>query len=228
MRIFVIGDIHGILNRIIYCNRFLDEGDIVIQIGDLGVDKNLKMVWEQLYPKPKCKVYFIGGNHENYDIIDLWNTKDITEVASGLFYIPRGIVMNFGSTRIGFLGGGESVDRGWRIKEEMSGGVKSWWEQERITQKDVDRLVENAGGIPLDILITHTPPAKILETHYPINRKSWDLPEDWVDVSSRMVDQAVQRTQPKRVVSGHMHFRAIHDLGSYTVQILDIEEIMLL
>lgn len=225
--IFLVGDIHGFYQVLQKCNRFATPEDIIIQVGDFGVDRNTANVWNQLYPAVICPVFFIGGNHENYDIIDEWSKTEITKVANGLFHIPRGAVLEMRGYRIGFLGGAESVDKAYR---NSPGEVKTWWEQERIQEEDVERLVSNVGTEPLDVLIVHCPPPITVLSNFPmLDTQSWGLPSNWVDISSQRVRDAVYLTKPRYVFCGHMHKKVIHHVDGdpkYTVRILDINEVV--
>lgn len=220
--IFCVGDIHGFYERFIECNKWVDEGDVIIQVGDFGVPwygKSLKEQWENLPAKVKCPVYFIDGNHENYNIINQWSKEEITQVADGLFYIPRGYVMEIFGKRFGFLGGGESLDWKWRVEGE------SWFPEERTTFFDFERLVKNVGIKPIDYLITHTPPTSIIKANFPpINKSSWNLPSDWVDESSLIVERAWRYVMPKELICGHMHRYVKRE----SFQILDINQMILL
>jgi len=221
--IYLMGDIHGYFEAMIKVNRFVNEDDIVIQVGDFGVQHSMVMQWNHLYPAVKCPVYFIDGNHENFDIIDEWPKDKVKEVAKNLFYIPRGMVMTMQGIRIGFLGGAESVDKAWRRTKSPG---QEWWAQERITEEDVARLVKNVGDQPLDVLITHCPPPTTVLSNFPmINTQSWGLPSNWVDISSHLVAEAIDKVKPKRVYSGHMHKKVFHQADGYTVRILDVEEV---
>lgn len=218
--IFVVGDIHGQFEALQRINRFASPGDTIIQVGDFSTSEYTKMIWEQLYPRVVCRVLYIDGNHENFDIIDTWPKDGLYEVANGLFYVPRGTVMEIEGLRIGFLGGAESVDRYRRNKE---GEDKTWWHQESILQEDVDRLVQNAGGLDLDVLITHCPPNSAKMGFFPkLDTESWDLPSNWTDQSCELVDVAMVLTNPKKVFCGHMH----KSLKIDRVQILAIDEVV--
>lgn len=220
MNIFLVGDIHGDFRRVNDWNRFVEEDDVVIQIGDFGAYKGFL----EILPPSKCKVYFIDGNHEDFDIINSWSKTEITEVAKNYFYVPRGYVMELAGKRFGFLGGGESVDRYWRVS---SGNYKSWWAEERILPEDVDRLVQNAGEKGIDVLISHVPPPDVIAHSFPpINRADWNLPSNWVDISSQMVAQAIEKVKPAKVFCGHMHKSVKYFSFPFEARIIDINEVV--
>ena len=126
------------------------------------------------------------------------------------------MVMEIQGKRIGFLGGGPSIDKYWRIKGE------TWWPQEVITDADVDLLLRNVGDIPLDVLVTHVSPTWMNLKHFgPLDKKEWYLPNDWEDTCSMKVEFLSEFLKPALHVCGHMH-RSIPD-GH--VRILDINEV---
>lgn len=85
--------------------------------------------------------------HENFDILNsLPRNKDgLVHISKHITYIPRGTVLDLPIGKCLFLGGADSVDKFRRIKH------LSWWEDETITQEDIDRIP--AGHY--DYLFTH-------------------------------------------------------------------------
>ncbi len=219
-----MGDTHGFHEAIQKCNRFVEPTDVILHVGDFGFSKRTVMEWNNIYPSVKCPVHAIGGNHEDYDVVDGWSKTEPTEVATGLYYIPRGYVTEMQGVRVGFLGGAESVDKSYRTTK---GHFRDWWEQERIQEEDVERLIANVGAEPLDVLITHCPPPTTVLQNFPmLDTQSWGLPSNWVDISSKRVADAIRATNPRTVFSGHMHKSVLHQYTEHTmVRILDINEV---
>jgi Icc-related predicted phosphoesterase len=216
--IAILGDIHGMIEVIVDRFSALTENDTVIQVGDFGMYEDMFKSWKQ-YAKdkviPRCKIYCIDGNHEDYSIVRNYSKKKVKKIGHNLFHVPRGEVLTIEGKRIGFLGGAESVDKAWR-----KDGV-SWWADESVTAKDVERLIKNAGDEQLDLLVTHAPPADTIAAAFPkINKEHWGLPADWIDVSANRVNYVNNLLKPKKLVAGHMHKSVIHE----NVRILDINE----
>ena len=220
MGIIYLGDIHGELRVFEKLRKVVTEEDTIIQVGDFGIDENLRgnilRGWDKKFGDFPCPVYFIDGNHENFDTIDTWDKDDISEVATSLFYIPRGMVTVMpNGQRIGFLGGGPSIDKAWRVEG------RSWWPQELITDEDVDRLLRNVGDEPLDVLVTHVSPTDVNLRHFGrLDIREWDLPIGWIDECSAKVEFLIEFLKPKLHVCGHMH-RSVRD---GVTRILDINE----
>ena len=217
-KILCMGDIHGDYGCVArVSNTMCDDGDIVIQVGDFGVSKHFVDDLENRFAHFKHPVYFIDGNHENFDVINSWSKTKVTEVYPNLFYVPRGTVLTLNGKRIGFLGGGESVDKAYRQE-----GV-NWFPSECISEEDVKRLITNVGNTPLDILVTHVPPTEFINRNWPpLNKKSWGLSEDWIDMSAQMVERAYHLLRPKKMYFGHMHGR----ITDGNMRLLDINEVV--
>ena len=151
-RVFVTGDTHGDLTKIIdFIHKFdLKLGDSIIVLGDFGIfwrkDGRDGAYWIDLYEK-ECNgvhLYWLDGNHENFDIINSWNINKNYEYDNSehIHYCPRGFITNIDvkngdhweAKRALFLGGADSVDKFRRIEH------LSWWEDERITEKDIDGI----------------------------------------------------------------------------------------
>lgn len=217
--LYVMGDIHGFWEILYRLSKFLGPDDVVVQVGDFGVDKFFANpdYLKKLFEKIKYKLIFIDGNHEDFPTIGMWNKDSLTEIAPNVFYAPRGLVMELEGYLVGFLGGAESVDKAWRTIG------KDWFPEERIQQEDVDLLVKNANGRQLDILFTHTPPQFAIAANFPPLRESdWNLPLGWIDESSWKVSKAFWAINPKKLYCGHMHKVVNHD----NVRILDINEVL--
>jgi hypothetical protein len=100
----------------------------------------------------------------------------------------------------GFLGGAESVDKAFRTE-----GL-SWWKEERITEEDVEFLINNVGDRQLDYLITHTCTDSFREKYFGVlDLKKWRLPDGWEDISILMMERVVKTLNPKMHIFGHMH-----------------------
>ena len=148
-RIFVTGDCHGNLTRIIdFIHKFdLKLGDSIIVLGDMGLfwrNDQKDAEYNIKYYEDNCNgvhLYWLDGNHENFDIINSWNkNKNYTyDNSDHIHYCPRGfetfIDIDCGdhieARKALFIGGADSVDKMWRTKH------LSWWEDEKITEDDI-------------------------------------------------------------------------------------------
>lgn len=184
----IMSDIHGDVE---FFNRWLKglpEDTVVIQLGDHGFG------WNQDRRRPIRPVYALWGNHDVYPKVR--GVTEVTEVFNNVWYVPRGEVMELAGRRIGFLGGADSVDKIYR-QEEID-----WWADERIHPSDAERLVANVSNTPLDLMITHTPPAKAVEHILDL----WNVPlYSEFHGSAKVVQWAWEQVGKPPVISGHMH-----------------------
>jgi len=155
-RFFITGDKHQDYQDIDdFLTRFpeLDTEDTTILVlGDMGLcwrkdKKDAKYLTKLYEEKYKANLWFIDGNHENFDILGkLPKNKDgLVHISKHITYIPRGTVLDLPIGKCLFMGGADSVDKFRRIKH------LSWWEEETITQADIDA----APAGHYDYLFTH-------------------------------------------------------------------------
>ena len=138
---------------------------------------------------------------------------EVTEVAPNLFYVPRGTVMDVGGIKIGFLGGAASVDKMYRLRQNMH-----WSEDELITDEDIAKFDDVKS---VDMLITHCPPQSVIQEHFdPRMLMYFGLTPQWRDPSADKVEALWERLGKPPLVCGHMH-KSVTD-GN--VRILDINE----
>jgi Icc-related predicted phosphoesterase len=203
--IFIFGDTHGSFTQLKrMANVVLSPEDIVIHVGDFGFYPSCMQEWNEIFPKGfPCKIYVTEGNHENfaylYDI-EVNAQTGLRDIAKNLFHVPRGTVLQIEGKWFAFMGGGESVDYLNRVPNV------SWWEQERITEEDVNSLIENTRGISIDYLITHVPTKEFVDRNFPnFTPSDWGLPRNWVDISMNRVTDMYNRIRPRYHIFGHMH-----------------------
>jgi predicted phosphodiesterase len=180
-----IGDVHRAFDRLMTVVETLPADiEIIVQVGDLGLRPSDLAPPDPGMFRMARRMYFIGGNHDH----EPWfrGLCQPTELAPNLIYVPRGAVLLLDARRVAFLGGGDSVID----LPQRSEGV-DWWREERITAEDVARL---AGAGPVDILVTHTPPAPV----YPLFGYR-------PDPSSCEVERAWEMLGRPAVVCGHLH-----------------------
>lgn len=201
------------------------EADIVFQLGDFGygwsrpqrkgtgehyclfseqVAKFVKKT-ENVATGGVIPVYWLGGNHENYDFLEreLANGKRLHrngtwEVAPNVFYVPRGVILTFGSVRFLCCGGGTSIDRNSRVEGE------SWWPQEAITDDDVVAC-QRAGEA--DVLLSHDFPweCEVIDRHLDPWWGEWA--QQQVIASRQRISGIAYNANVSRVYHGHLHIR---------------------
>ena len=207
-KILVAGDWHGNSYAAQSCMEDAEREncDAIFQVGDFGVsfgiDRPIRFVTNvsNLANRWGIPVYFIDGNHENFDAIGEWvNNADRDEnghieVATNLFYVPRGSVWRWGDKTFAAMGGAASIDRDWRTE-----GF-DYFPQELISYADGLRLIENdskfAGRI--DYFFTHDCS----------DRTPWGfqlVPDILSQRNRQTIDNLLNILRPRYHFHGHMH-----------------------
>lgn len=225
-KVMIVGDTHGDDSFVSNLHKQArNEGvDTIIQLGDFGYnfDKNLVgSIAAWLSRDESHRWYWLDGNHDHHDFIEQVildgqtgdepiNMGELTFPTLGaltfpdrMFYLPRGSVFTVGDKRCMALGGAFSIDRAHRKF------AVSWWEQEMIRPKDVDRAINNgAHGHPngsIDVMFTHdSPPSEWLEANLAANGYKVG-PES--HQNRQMLAKAVQSVNPTDLYHGHYHWR---------------------
>ena len=162
MATFLKGDIHGNLFEIIdFINRFnLGKNDNIIILGDCGIAwrKDKKDLAQNIKLWNECgnevKLYFIDGNHENFNILNsLPIENNMGKIADNIYHLRRGQVYEFENKKILVCGGADSIDKYRRIENF------TWWKEEAISQETIDDIP--AGHY--DYVLTHCCPRSVFE-----------------------------------------------------------------
>lgn len=150
-------------------------------------------------------LYFIDGNHEDFDLLYSYPIDPKThmrQVCSNIFHLQRGHIYTIDGKNIFTFGGADSVDKAKRIP-----GV-SWWSQEAPTTREWmmgENCLESYCG-KLDYIITHDAPKRVLNALVKrgVMQSVWDcsgIPE--------MLDQFMRIAEYKfpgiRWFFGHHH-----------------------
>ena len=204
----LIGDAHGNLEFLIDASQKLTAAgaEVLVQLGDFG------LVWDGLSHELRQrarlnevlrvldrKLYIIAGNHENHNLIESIepDAEGLRWLGTNLAFLPRaGRITITSGTRIGWLGGANSIDKDSRDRH-------SWWEQERITEADLEAL----GTDRLDILLGHDSPEREgLRLTLSGGSNRWPLAAiEYTDAGRAMFTRGFLAVQPRLVVGGHYH-----------------------
>lgn len=231
MKLLIHGDLHGDANAqgaanvvspdaarkknaasIIAVDNAVKHGcQFIIQVGDFGlwpgwfgfvyldrlnaalIEANVRLIW--------C-----DGNHEDFDQLERFvkynptNQRGQVFIRSNILYSPRGTQWVLDNKRFMTVGGAVSVDREWRKPHE------SWWEQEQITDVQMQGIINNArarrerGKPEVDYLFTHD-----CHPHTPFKNR---LKPDFDSVVHRdKIKAIVDEVRPRMWWHGHMHER---------------------
>ena len=162
--IYVTGDTHGDTDFFkLFMFSVLNDGltreDYVIIAGDFGGIWSKEKLEEDLAPYEKLPftVLFVDGNHENFDLLESYPTKEwkgglIREIKPNIFHLTRGQVFTIEGKKIFTFGGATSVDKWRRVEGE------SWWARELPDETDLFTAVDNLEkhNFTVDYIITHS------------------------------------------------------------------------
>jgi Icc-related predicted phosphoesterase len=213
MRIMLAGDTHGNLTHIRYLigEALEKKCDAIFVLGDFGFwphsENGIKFIeqLETLLELAELDLFWLDGNHENHDILDVVvengdrDDKDFVLITPRIRYAPRGHVWVWGETKFMALGGAFSVDRSAR---EL--GV-SWWNQEMLTWGQAEKASKSG---KVDILLCHDGPANVdYNKHlalkgFPLWKKCINSEEN-----KRRINYVVNQVMPKSIFHGHIHMR---------------------
>lgn len=160
MKLLIFGDTHTDWTAFnITIARAIErhpDATALIQVGDLGyawpktkpfsLDKR-RLTDEQLKIVKSVPFYWIDGNHENHDQLDL----DQGASQPGMTYCNRGTIIEHEGFKLLFFGGASSIDKHYRTEHV------SWWRQESITDAQIRRALEKQERV--DIMFSHDYPA---------------------------------------------------------------------
>ena len=214
--IVFIGDIHGAFEWLPNLLKHVPRDATLIQVGDFGFwYGHPQKLWERIWPELGFEkpMYAIDGNHEYYPMFK--GATEPTEIWEGVVYVPRGNVLDIEGHKIGFMGGGGSIDYMFR-KEGVN-----WFEEEQISDAEFERLY-NIDYV--DILVTHVPPNCATKAHFAhpsVTFPSWGLPKDWNDSSMDKVQDLWMKFGKPPLICGHMHRSVVYE----NVRVLDINEV---
>jgi len=151
---YILGDIHGEYK---YIQKYIIKNNIknttILQVGDFGIGFGSKQKYifslkklSDFLNEKNINMYIIRGNHDNpiYFYGD-WSFDNLKLVKDNS-------IIKIDNYNILFLGGGTSIDRLYRINNNLN-----WWPNEKIDNLSID---DNQN---IDIIITHAAPGIALD-----------------------------------------------------------------
>lgn len=231
MGIYVTGDTHGDISRLLYFrfpgNHIIDENDVVFVLGDFGVIFNNvstpkeTRILNLLANRPFITM-IIDGNHENHSrIYNLPETEifggKVGEVMPGkVFFCRRGEIYTIEDNKIFTFGGATSIDRNLRVP-----GV-SWWKEEVPSPAEMDhglKKLEDHGN-SVDYIFAHTCPEDISRILIKKLRSFFDDP----DPTRKYLEHVCSITSFKDFYCGHWHVE--DDIENYHFLYEDIRRVV--
>lgn len=237
MAIYFFGDTHaGIdIDKIFFVKDYTKE-DFIIVCGDFGVlwsdlegkykqidalkmEENLKERIEKL----PCILLFIDGNHDNFNRLKaLKQVKKFGGVVgeyleNKCYHLKRGQIYNIDNKFVFTMGGALSIDK-YRREPNLS-----WWEDEEISEKDLETALENISNFKgkLDFCVTHTCPQSFLKKlgeQMDIDHKIEDKNPYKLEIIYQTLFK--QNKIPKYFMFGHWHRDISFNIGTTTANCL--------
>ena len=141
--ITVIGDAHGKFDQYY---KIASKAEYSLCLGDFGFRDS----WNKLHSSSLSSDHhkIIPGNHDDYD------TSPNSDYCLGNFGVA---VLN--GTKFFFIRGGISIDRVYRLGEELCGGPKTYWSQEELNFTQMLECMRLYESEKPDVVFSHVPPA---------------------------------------------------------------------
>lgn len=174
-RLFITGDTHGSIDMEKLTTKYfnsagLTKEDILVIMGDAGFvwsGTPAEKYWLDWLDKKPWTTFCVLGNHENYDRIEQLPTTTFGDemcykVNDSVYYAMSGKVYNLCGQKCLVVNGADSHDIFVDGKRYRYPHI-SWWEQEQITEEDVDIAKINIAkhGGTVDYVFSHTGGSKI-------------------------------------------------------------------
>lgn len=181
MKVHVIGDVHGKIDRYMHLVKYLAKDEPSIQLGDMayGFPK-------VILPELEGNRHWFRGNHDHPQRAQAHPNY------AGDFGLLYGIF---------FMGGAYSIDSKWRVLG------RDWWPDEELSQTELQAAIDLYREIKPDVVITHDAPTVVAD--YILNQLSMGMPGG-PDFSPSRTNIALQEMfethQPKKWLFGHYHF----------------------
>lgn len=234
MKLLLAGDVHGNTSHVIHLLDIARSrgAERIMQLGDFGGWEHTADGREFLDTVSKratkfgIPLYWIDGNHDRWSLtMDLHgddrDDEGFVRCRENVLYAPRGHRWTWAGTRFLALGGANSVDKPWRLRQERAKAEKVrrknmyrsaagstlaptdtagtlWFPEEELTDEQIETVLADAS--PVDVLLTHD---KSRASNPDWNRK--DLPECWPNQDR--VQRVVAALCPRLLVHGHLHWR---------------------
>ena len=191
MPLVVIGDVHGKFNEY---KAIADKHKHTVQLGDFG----FYTVWNRLeYSELNSYNHkVLCGNHDDYDI-----------APHSSFSLSDYGTANVGGISFFFIRGGLSIDKVYRVGEELGGSPKTWWSKEELTFSQMLNCIEVYKCAKPDIVISHVPPACYINSMHKDNQilRRYKFHDGFQENTALLGNELLKVHRPKLWISGHHH-----------------------
>lgn len=152
----------------------------------------------------RIPLWFCDGNHEDHDSLPHDSADEPVEVVPSVYWVPRGVTLDWDSTRILFMGGAVSIDQFARYPG------KTWFPTEVPSE---GHWLRAAAATDVDVVVAHDTVPGMPVTGRPALSIPWAIRRRASDHRKRL--SALHKSlEPKLWVHGHWHQRASARLGT--------------
>lgn len=210
MGLVICGDVHGKIEEFNYLiETKTTPDDTVIQIGDMGIGFG----FIPHFPK---NVKWFRGNHDN-PTMSMMHSNYLGDYG----YLKEPDLF--------WMAGAWSIDWGWRKAHYIQGGQKIWWEDEELSQPELDAALALYTEVKPSIMLSHEAPASIVPhvlakvtldlSNSPMVNPKWEKirdesaynrPEKLECIYTRTsatLQKMLEAHAPKHFVFGHYHIK---------------------
>ena len=166
--IYLVSDIHGHI-RLNWLAEKLEKlnitsSDHLVILGDAGIvwSANEHLEVREYYDSLPCKVLFVDGNHENFDLLDAYPTTEfgggaIHKITDNIFHLMRGEAYEIENKRIFVFGGGFS------LKKLTNTSPIFVWDREMPSDEEYQNGIKNLVRLDyqVDYVFTHVAPTSV-------------------------------------------------------------------
>lgn len=181
----VIGDVHGKYDKYHKIVRQTEVHPYTVQLGDFGFK------YETLKNVDHNRHVIIGGNHDNYDIINNY-----------LHFLPDyGYMVDFNGINFFYYRGAYSIDR-----HDRTIGI-NWWQQEQVGIEEFMKARDLYRSIKPDIVITHDCPEFMVYRYIGLNSRVYQNITNWA------LQELYNIHRPNLWIHGHYHISKTTQYG---------------
>lgn len=229
-KVAFLGDTHGRVDVVITRLKQAYEQGVrcVFHVGDYTSFVNAERrdaVVSQFLVDNHMQMWLTLGNHDDYSLLSEVGQRSHVEVAPSFYVFNRPAMFTTNDTLMLSVAGAGSID-----KERLTPN-ETWFEQEAVTSKDVQRVEDMVGqyGSP-DIMVTHDGPQTPRLEHLielfglPVAMMFGHRVLSYCQGIQEMVTRTIETAQPKQLFHGHHHMRYDTEFNGTSVHGLAMED----
>ena len=213
--IYATGDTHGHIDirkltvKNFPAQEYMTKDDLLIIAGDFGLvwnNSKEENYWLDWLEDKNFTTLFVDGNHENYSLLNSYETKDwmggqVHEIRPSVKHLMRGEVFELQGKKFFTFGGARSHDKEHRI------AWQSWWPQEEPNYTEINHGIcqLEKHNNKVDYVITHTGPSSIVDDIFE------GLGPRSSDPTEKVLEEFKKTVTFNQWIFGHLHKNIISE-----------------